>query len=42
MSFDEINLLSVQDLLDLVRSYSGVEEDTPREATQEDIDALLA
>lgn len=34
-------MLRVQDLIMLARSYSGVEDDSPREATQADIDAFF-
>ena len=38
LSFAEINELRSVDLIDLVRCYSGAEDDGPREATQDDID----
>jgi CO dehydrogenase/acetyl-CoA synthase beta subunit len=40
LSFVEMNELSVSDLLELARSFAGNDEDKPREATQEDIDAF--
>lgn len=40
LSFVEMNELSVSDLLDLAKSFSGVKDDTPREAEQADIDAF--
>lgn len=40
LSFVEINELRIIDLIDLAKDYSGVEDDKPREATQEDIDAF--
>ena len=39
LSFDEMNLLRVRDLLKFVRIYSGNnEEETERQATQADMD----
>lgn len=43
LSFDEMNLLRVRDLIDFVNAYTagfkkGDDEETVREATQEDID----
>lgn len=42
LSFDEINLLRVQDLLDYVNIYSEQDKDKPRKATQTDIDKFYA
>lgn len=43
MSFDEVNLLSMVDLLELFAEYVGDEDNrvTRREATQDDIDRLF-
>lgn len=40
MSFMEINDLKASDLIDFVRFYSGKEDEGPREADQDDIDAF--
>lgn len=40
LSFFEMNELRMVDLIDYARSYAGVEDDAPREATQADIDAF--
>ncbi|WP_267890483.1 hypothetical protein [Paenibacillus bouchesdurhonensis] len=40
MSFTEINELRVIDLIDLAKDFAGAEDNKPREATQEDIDAF--
>lgn len=42
LSFAELSDLRVQDLLAMGRSFFGVEDDGPREATQADIDAYFA
>lgn len=41
LSFMEMNELRVKDLLDLAKSYSGVEDDNSKEATQADIDKFF-
>lgn len=42
MSFEEVNMLSMVELLDLLDEYVGDEnQGTVREATQEDIDRLF-
>jgi len=38
LTFDEIGLLRVSDLIEYARLYAGVKDDTPRKATQADID----
>src|SRR5690606_2129187 len=40
LSIQELDLLTLQDFFDLVYAYVGDDPDAPREATQEDIDAL--
>lgn len=40
LSFGEINELRSSDLIDLARSFSGADDDKPKEATQEDIDSF--
>jgi len=40
LSFTEINELRVADLFDYVRSYIGTKDESPRQATQADIDAF--
>lgn len=40
LSFYELNDMRVTDLLDMARSFSGVKDDRPREATQEDINSF--
>jgi hypothetical protein len=42
LSFDEINLMRVQDLLDYTNIYSEQDKDKPRKATQTDIDKFYA
>lgn len=42
LSFEEINELRVQDLLDYLEAYSGATADRPRQATQDDIDSFFA
>lgn len=41
LSFVEMNELTVSDMLDLAKSFSGVKDDKPRKATQEDIDTFF-
>lgn len=38
LTFDEIGLLRVSDLIEYARLYAGVKDDAPRRATQADID----
>jgi len=40
MSFNELDLLTMQDFVDMAYLYMGDDPDAPREATQEDIDAF--
>lgn len=40
LSFAELNELRIRDLIDLADAFFGVEDDTPRQATQSDIDAF--
>lgn len=40
LSFAEINELGLKDLIDLAKDYSGAEDDKPKDATQDDIDAF--
>lgn len=40
LSFAEINELRATDLLDLARFYAGTDDDKPKEASQDDIDAF--
>lgn len=40
LSFAELNELRVVDLIDFAEVFFTVEDDAPREATQEDIDAF--
>jgi len=40
LSFEEMNLLRVSDLFDMAREHSGKRDDTPRKATQDDINAF--
>lgn len=42
LSFDEINMLRVSDLIKYVNIYTGTEKNKPRKASQADIDRLLA
>lgn len=42
LTFAEINEFRLQDLLDYVNAYTGAENDKPRKATKEDIDAFFA
>lgn len=42
LSFVEMNELRVKDLLDLVKSYMGKENEETKEATQDDIDKFFA
>ena len=41
LSFDEINMLRVRDLIAFARIVSGAERDKPRKATQADIDKFF-
>jgi hypothetical protein len=42
LSFDEVNLFRVRDLVEFTDIYfADVDKDRPREASQEDIDRLL-
>lgn len=41
LSLDEMNVLTVQDVLDMAKAYSGKEEKKVRKATQKDIDAFF-
>ena len=41
LSFEEINLLRVRDLIQLANIYTGAEKKKPRRAGQEDIDKLF-
>lgn len=42
LTFAEMNEFSVQDLLDYVHAYAGTEDDSPRMATQDDIDRFYS
>jgi len=37
---DELDMMTLQDFFDFVYAYVGGTDDSPREATQEDIDAF--
>ena len=41
LDFSEINELRSSDLLELAKRYMGANDDTPREATQADIDRFF-
>ncbi|MNR93711.1 hypothetical protein D3C72_247710 [compost metagenome] len=40
LTFSEINELRVNDLFEVAKCFSGIEDDKPQEATQSDIDAF--
>jgi len=41
LSFDELREFTVDSFFDFVSGYLGIEDDAPREATQDDIDAFF-
>lgn len=42
LSFDELNMLRVRDLIKFVSIYTGKEKEKPRKATQTDIDKFFS
>jgi len=42
LSFEEINLLRVRDLIEYVDIYTGAKKEKPRKATQADIDSFFS
>lgn len=40
LSFDELNMMTLNEFIDFVDLFIGEEGETPREATQKDIDSF--